>query len=89
MQSIQLLAVLALGIPLVVIGLMRVIHLSGRSMVVGTLIGLVAAAAGTAIVLVLRVDVVPDAVESAILPLVLGLIGPILILVALLRRFRR
>lgn len=89
MQSIQLLAVLAVGVPLVVIGLLRVIHLSGRSIVVATLIGLVAAATGTGIVTVLRADVVPDDVESAILPIVLGVVGPILILYALLRRFRR
>jgi hypothetical protein len=88
-QSIQLLAVLAVGVPLVVIGLLRVIHLSGRSIVVATLIGLVAAATGTGIVMVLRADVVPDDVESAIQPNVLGVVGPILILYALLRRFRR
>ena len=88
-QSIQLLAVLAIGVPLVVIGLLRVIHVSGRSIVVATLIGLVAAAVGTGIVMVLRTDVVPDDAESAILPIVLGVVGPILILIALLRRFRR
>jgi hypothetical protein len=88
-QSIQLLAVLAIGVPLVVIGLLRVIHLSGRSIAVATLIGLVAAAVGTGIVTILRTDVVPDEAESAILPIVLGVVGPILILIALLRRFRR
>lgn len=88
-QSIQLLTVLAIGVPLVVIGLLRVIHVSGRSIVVATLIGLVAAAVGTGIMMVLRTDVVPDDAESTILSIALGIVGPILILIALLRRFRR